>query len=908
MKSPSSGRGTEPPRVARAILTRLLGRGAAEHVEDSLAELFRLRVETAGTGAARRWYWRQLVGFARRRRALRSQGDPGRGGGRGNAVVPGMAIFEAWIRDLKLAVRSLRRQPGFAALAIGTLALGIGANTAIFSLIHSSLLQPLPFPEPGRLVWLSDSHEGFDGPGANQSVPNWMDIQQRSKLLQSTAVYQIRSGNLATVEEPERVRILRVSSEFLGVLGVVPGMGRDFLPRDDPSTSPAVAILTDGLWRARFGADPGVVGQTVTIDARSVQIVGVAPATFDFPGEPQVLMAMQHQGAGLPRGARGSYSIGRLAPGAELDGLREELEVISAQLAEAFPDNNEGFSTWADPLRDHVVGSTRQSLVLLGGAVAFVLLIACLNVANLMLARSEVRQQEFAVRYSLGATRAGLLSHFLSEGLVLSFAGGGLGILAAHWGVDALVALYGDTLGRASEIRVNGSVLAVGLATCVAVGTLVGLIPLLRSRPDTAHPSLTAAARGSSARAGRLGRGLVVAEIALAVLIVAAAGLLINSMWRLQSLDLGVTNEDRVLTLRVSLPYAKYRTRLPTQAFYYELLENLATAPGIEAVGLVNRLPLIGGDSTSVSVLGAPEKVAHFAAFRFVSSGYFDAVGVPLRAGRLLDAAEFADGRPAIVVNETLARQLFAGEDAVGRRLDDPFIRPGDPGRAEEGFTIVGIVGDIVGGQPGSPAAPAFYLPFARQLNLLDALELPVNTQLPMSLLVRTSGDPYAVVPHIRETVTRLDAAVPIFAIRTLQEIAFDRLGTQRFAMSLFGAFAGLALLLGAVGIYGVMSFGVARRSRELGVRLALGATRRSVMRMVLAEGAHLAAPGIMLGLALALASGRVLSGLLYDITALDPLTYVAVTVVLSLVTLAATYVPARRATRVDPLTSMRNE
>jgi predicted permease len=704
-----------------------------------------------------------------------------------------------------------------------------------------------------------------------------MDLRAESRLLVASAIYTNGNSNVATAERPERVRVLRTSSEMLGVLGVTPRIGRDFLPEDDLADAPRVAMLTDEVWRGRFGGDLGIVGRTTTVDAEPVEVIGVIPPGITLPGAPEILVPLQHVGAELHRGSRAYNAVGRLAEGAELAALREELQGIFDRLVEEYPGPNEGWFTWADPLRDFITGRNRRSLYLLAGGVALVLLIACVNVANLLIVRTEGRHREFAVRYALGAGRAGLVPHFLSEGLVLSLLGGAVGTVAAYGGVDLLVSLYGSSLQRADQISLNGTALGFSLVMSLGVGVLVGFVPLFRTRSEYLQDSLKDGARGASGRGSRLGSGLVVAEVALAVLIVVGAGLLANSVWRLQQVELGVEDEERVLTFQLALPEAKYE-------------EPAALMPGVEAVGLVNRLPLLGGyNVTNFPVFGDPERVAHFVSIRSVTPGYFDAIGLPLVAGRWLDATEFVEENlDPILVNETLARQLFGTEDPLGQRAG--------PGWTEDGLRIVGVVGDIVGGNPTRPAPPAFYFPRRADPNRN------------MSAVIKASGDPYVLLPSIRQSVARLDAEVPIFQVRTLEEIAQARLGTRRFAMSLFGVFAGLALLLGAVGIYGVMSFSVAQRSRDLGVRLALGASRASLLRLVMRQGARLTLPGVVVGLLLATASARVLGSLLYEVSALDPVTYGIVVVVLGFVAVAATGLPAYRATRVDPITSIRAE
>ncbi len=906
---------TKPPAIARRILMLLAGRANATQVEQSLAELFQLRAQRDGSFKARLWYWRQIYGFGTQRRSLNAARANEiaaglHGGGPPASEGPNPLSPEAWLRDLRLAVRSLRRQPGFAALAIATLALGIGANTAIFSVLHGSLLRPLPYPEPERLVWMSDWHGEFEGAGMNQSVPNLVDLQAGTELLASMAIYKVRSGNLTTAEQPERVRIMYASSELFGTLRLPLQLGRDLTTQDDQFGGEAVAVLTDEIWRTRFGADPSIVGQTTELDARPVLIVGVASPRFQFRGNPQIVMALQHVGAAHElRGNRGHFSIGRMAVGADVESLRDELQGIYAGLEEQYPEANEGWSTWAEPLRDYAVGRNARSLQLMSGAVALVLLIACVNVANLMLVRAETRQREFALRYSLGATRGGLVSLFLSEGLVLAFAGGVVGIATAYWLIGALVGLFGGSLARADEIALNGTSLLFGLTISLLVGLTVGLVPLFRSRPEAVHETLKEGTRGASSRASRLGRALVVVEVALAVLVVVGAGLLANSMWRLHAIDLGLVAEDQVLTFRVSLPLAKYHEAGPIRAFYSDLRTALVRVPGAQSAGFVNRLPLLGGDNMPVSAYGDPDTTTNFTSFRMVSQGYFEAAGLHLVAGRWLDAEDFERATDAIVINQRLARSLFPDANPVGQRLGDPMLPNGAPGGFDGGLEVVGVVADVLGGSPDRAAPAAFYFSWERALDLAERYpEMLLGEQVAMSVLVRTAGDPGAMAPDVGRALRRIDAEVPIFEVRTLDEIAFDRLGTRRFAMSLFGLFAALALVLGAVGIYGVMSFGVAQRTRELGVRMALGASQRSVLQLVLSEGLRLTIPGVAIGVLAALGASQLLATMLYEVSAVDPLTYAAVALVLGVVCLAAAYLPALRATRVDPLTSIRSE
>jgi predicted permease len=464
--------------------------------------------------------------------------------------------------------------------------------------------------------------------------------------------------------------------------------------------------------------------------------------------------------------------------------------------------------------------------------------------------------------------------------------------------VGALTSLYGGTLPRTAQIHVDGTVMAFGLALTAVVGVVVGLIPLLRVRQEGLSEALKEGSRGTSARPSRLGRTLVALEIALAVVVVSGAALLANSMWHLQKVDLGVTDADQVMTFTVSLPAASYPDGAAIGNFAEALDARLGAVPGVNAVGLVNRLPLLGGDNRDVTAFGDPSRKASFVSVRMISPGYFQAVAVPLRAGRWLDATEFRGSTNSVIINETLARQLFAGEDPLGQRID---------AFGDEGLRVVGVCADIAGGLPDKPAPPAFYIPLATVLRVLGSRPRSADDYWGVSALVRTVGDPHALVPDFRAAVRGIDPQLPLTQVETLQDIAVARLGTRRFATSLFGVFAGLALLLGAVGVYGVMSFSVTRRAPELGMRMALGATRGTVLRTVLGQGLRLTVPGVVIGLVAALLSARVLGTLLFEVSALDPWSYVTVVAVLTLVSLAAAWLPARRATRVDPLTSMRS-
>ena len=873
-----------PPRLLRGLLSLVLDPFHPDEVEDALDELYRERAQREGRASANRWYLRQVAGFALRRRTLRKQ----RGGG-------GM---DGWSRDVKQAVRGLRRAPVLTVVAVATLALGIGANTAIFSVINGALLKPLPFHDPDGLAWLSDRHPRFGGAGVDQSIPNLEDLRAEATRMSASAMYRTLGANLATGDQATRVSVLVTSSEMLRVLGVNPVMGRDLAPEDDLADAAPVALLSYGLWRSDFGADPGVVGTNAHVDARSVRVVGVLPESFTFPGEPQLVMPLRHIGSEPSRGSRGYHAVARLAPGATVEELRTELQGIFDRLVREYPQVNQDWYTWAEPLSDYALGRNRQTFFLLGGGVLLVLLIACANVANLLLVRAETRQRELAVRYSLGARGSNLLSLFLGEALLLSLLGGALGVASARWSVRLLVSVFGDALPRAQTITVDCAVLLFGVGVTLLVGLLVGVAPVLRARRMDLHGALKEGARGASGRESHLGRFLVMGEIALAVVVVSGAGLLANSMWRLQHLELGVTDPQRVMTFTMALPPTAYPDAPSIGRFADDFARINGAVPGVQAVALVNRLPLLGGDNTTMRAVGDESRQADFTSVRYITPGYFEATGVPLLAGRWLDDVDFREGTASVIINQTLARMLFPGEDPLGRRIDR---------RADgEGMIVVGVCADIPGGRPDGPAPPAFYQPLSSLIKRLENWTRGPNDYWEMGALIRTAGDPRPLTPAFRGAVASIDPQLPLNRVRTLQDLAVARLGTRRLAMSLFGTFALLALALGAVGIYGVMSFSVAQRGREMSMRMALGASRGSVLRMVMAQSARLAAPGLVVGVGAAMASARLLENLLFQVSPLDPWTYLSVASVLAAVAMLATWAPALRATRADPMAGMR--
>jgi putative ABC transport system permease protein len=881
-------RPTSPPRLAEWILARFVGADDGNAVLGDLEEIY--RGLDRGRFRADLWYWAQTLTFAvsftaHRARVGVDRGDTAPRAGR-NQNTGGRV--ETWIGEVKLGVRSLSRRPGFALLAVLTLALGIGVNTAIFSVVHGSLLRALPYPESERLLFLSDSWKEVGGWGSGQVYLNIQELRERSRMVADMAAFRSRSMNFLAGEEPERVPAVTVDPTFFTVLGLPPVVGRDFVPDDNRPGNEKVAILGHDLWERGFGGDPDVVGNTIRLDSEAYTVLGVASPDVGILGNPQIFIPFGWAGRqDLSRGRRDVNSIGRLAPGATVEAARQELEALFTAIAEEYPGFNEGWTVDARTFSEWITAGSRRSLLLLAGAALLVLLIALVNVTNLVLVRTETRQREIAIRLSLGARRGRLLPFFLTEGMLLALMGGALGALAAFWGVKALVALYGSSLPRSQGIGLDGAALGVGLGLSLVSGVLVGLIPALRVDPRHLQEELREGGHSVSRSSTRLRHGLITTECALAVVVVVSAGLLVNSFWHLRRVDLGVAHPERVVTFRLSLPPVRY----PDDASRLRFFEDLSTAVDrlgpVESIGLTSELPLWGGRNvTELTTRGATEPVAHFVEYRFVTNGFFEAVGVPLLAGRLFGPSDYADSHSGALVTQELARQLFPDDDAVGRLLD-----------VDGGTEVLGTVGDIRDRGLTSDYPPGFYMPMG-----------PGRTPSAPVVTVRVSADPMGVVPAIRQVVRALDGEVPVYSVQLLSEVAARRRGVWRLSTSLLAAFAALALLLGAVGVYGVMSHSVTQRTRELGVRMAMGARRPDVVFLVLREGLGTATVGVILGVGGALASGRVLQSQLFGVEATDPLTFVSAAAVLWVISLAACYLPARRASTADPLQALRHE
>ena len=797
--------------------------------------------------------------------------------------------------DLLYALRTLGRSPGFTAAAVATLALGIGFNTAVFSVVDAAVLRPLAYVRPEELVriWDSNPSRGFDRFSA--SPPNFVDWRAQNRTLSGMAAFTSDEATLTEGGEPQRLRVYAVSPALFPLLGASPALGRAFDADDEKPGREETVVLSWEFWQRRFGGDRGILGRRLSFDGESRAVVGVMPRGFRYPQRgadlwmPLVLDAKTLEN----RGAHWLGVVARRKPGVSLAAAQADLSAIAARLASAYPEKNAGWGIVLEPLQQAIAGSARKPLLLLLGAVTFVLLIACVNVANLLLARGTGRRREIAIRAALGAGRGRLIRQMLTETLTLALAGGMAGVLLSIWGAEALVALAGNTLPRSAEVAIGGRVLLYTLAVSIAAALVSGLWPALRAASPAARDALRASpgSAGEAGRAGRARQAMLVAEIALTLVLLVGAALLLRSMAAVLRVQPGIRPQG-VLTAQLSLPRSRYPERAQIAAFYRDLTASLESLPGVTTVGTSNFLPVTGRQYTlSVKFLDHPVPAGDEAsiAYRVVGGGFFPAAGIPLKRGRLF-APEDRPGAPLVMlVNEALARRYFPGEDPVGRE-----IVIGD--RVKQPRRVVGVVGDVLEEGLADPPLAELYVP---------AEQVPWGE---MAVLIRTGGDPLALAPAVRAKIRALDANLPIEEVQPLSEVVARSLGQRRFAMLLLGAFAGLALLLAAVGIYGVVAFLAGQRVREVGIRIALGAQRADVLALFLGESARFAGAGLAAGILLAVAATRLMKTMLFGVAPTDPLSFAAVGVVLTAVALAASLFPARRAARVSPMEALRHE
>jgi putative ABC transport system permease protein len=883
--------GLEGPREAEIV------EELAEHLEAAYEDaLARGRSEDEARGEALAQFpdWRLLECELSRaehtavtRWAARAEGAFGPAGGSGG----GRAVLEQLFKDVRYGLRMLRRRPGFTAVAVLTLALGIGANSAIFSVVNAVLLRPLPYPEPEQLVSVYESLP--QGGTGSVSVPNLIDWRAQSDVFTGIAAYQYGDFNLQEEQQPVRAVGVYVTPNFFDVLGVTPEAGRAFLEGEDAAGRERVVVLSDKLWRRAYGADAGLVGRDIFIGGEKYTVAGVMPPSMQFPS-PSAELWVPLVFSDSQRAARGQHAfntVARLKPGVSLEQAQAQMSTIGRILEQQYPAQQEGRGVTLSLVQEEAVQYVRPALLILLGAVGFVLLIACTNVANLLLARAASRRKEVAIRSALGAARWRLVRQFLTESVLLALLGGAAGLVVASWTVRALSALAAGYLARAGDVGLDWRVVAFTTALSVLTGVAAGLAPALHvSRADVQETLKESGNAGSSARGTWLRSGLAVAEVASALVLLVGAGLLVKSFLRLQQVESGVRPEN-VLTMRVSLPAARYDTAQKAGLFYREVLGRVSALPGVEEAGVINMLPLQRyGSNGEIQVEGRdplPPGRIPLTEYRRASTGYFKALGIPLLAGRLFDASDERDTSRNIVVSQSLARTFFPEGDAVGKR-----IKTGGP----DWWTIVGVVGDVRQAGLAQPSRPELFFPYT------------ANRDDGMTLVVKGANDPADLTAAVRGEVQSVDPNQPVYNVRTMQEVIDLSISNSRLNMTLLGAFAALATLLAVVGIYSVMSYLVTQSTREIGIRVALGASRANILRLVVGQGLVLTLTGVGVGALAAFGLTRLMSSLLYGVEGTDPATYALVSALLLLVALAACYVPARRATKVDPMVALRYE
>jgi len=804
---------------------------------------------------------------------------------------------DAIFQDLRYGLRLLIKRPVFTTVAIVAMALGIGANSAIFTAVNAVLLRPLPFGAADRLVWCWGTQPQLSE--APIAPANFLDIRDQSQMLDGLVAFRGQSFNIAGQNEPERVRGAAVSADFFDVLGVNPAYGRAFSSDEDQAGKNQIVIISYGLWQRRFGSNPLAVGQSMTLNDRPLTIVGVSPAGFQTPGSSEVWTPLAFDSK--EKTVRDTHSlgvIGRLKGGVTLQQAQSEIDGITKRLEDTFPTTNRGIGVRLVDLQEQVVGKYKLTLLVVWAAVGFVLLIACANVANLLLARAATRQKEIAIRTALGATRGRVARQLLTESVLLAVLGGGLGLLLAIIGTEMFVASNPTYIPRIREISVDGRVVAVTFLVSLVTGLLFGVVPaLVGSRPDLNEALKEGGRTGSSGLRGRRVQSLlVVFEIALALVPLVGAGLMIKSFLRLQQVDLGFDGEG-VLTMQIALPRSKYPTAAQRAGFFQGVVERLRPLAGVEAVGAITNLPLSGAaDSTSFVIEGrqpAGSGEAPLTEYRSITPDYFAAMGISFLKGNKFSEADRADSRGVVIINDTLARRFFPDEDPLGKRLG----LSGPPDWRE----IVGVVRDVRHFGPGAEAKPECYIPFGQ--NAAGYLQYAS-----MTVVARAAGDPSGLINAARREVLAVDNSQPVFNVKTMEQVLSDSISQRRLDTLLLGLLAGFALLLAAIGTYSVVAYSVSQRTHEIGVRMALGARAGDVIGLVVWQGLLLVVLGAVIGVGGALALTRFVSKLLYQVSVLDPFVFIIVVAVLCGTAVVASYVPARRAAKVDPMIALRSE
>jgi predicted permease len=814
-----------------------------------------------------------------------------------------LPVVETTFQDLRYAARMLRKSPLFAAIAIFTMALGIGANTAIFSVVNAVLLRPLQYPNAERIVAIEELNE--KGSRVQVTPANFLDWRAANNSFEDLAAILARTANLSAADESERINLAMTSSNFFQVFGLRPQMGRFFLPDEERAGHDAVVVLSYGLWQRHFGGDPSLVGQSIMLDGQPYTVVGVAPAGFQYPDRTEVWIPpfqlvptlgpqMDIQRA---RGFGFLSAVALLKPGVTVKQAHDEMTAITARLRQQYPETNNRRFNRVVSLQTYLVGESSMALMLLLGAVALLLLIACANVANLLLSRAASRHKEIAIRLALGATRLRLVRQLLVESVLLGLLSGMVGLLLGWWGVDLMRRLLPVDFPRAQDIGVDLRVLGFTLLVSITTGIVFGLVPALQSTNPDVNESLKESVRGStgSRSRNRVRSLLIVSEVALSLVLLIGAGLLFRSFLRLQAVELGFRPQN-LLTFRLTPSGVNFREDPQYINFYTQVAEHIRTLPGVDSVGMINTLPLIKGPTTGFRVEGRPVLTQDKwpgVNYRNVSPDYFRAVNAHVLKGRSFDAHDNESSPLVVLVNQSLVRRDFADEDPVGKKINFGGTRPdGQP----TWFEIVGVVADVRSLELNTEPTPEIYTSYMQ------------DPFAGMSFVVRSQVEPESLIPSVREAVRQVDKAQPVAEVRKMEQIVSEAAAQPRFNSLLLGIFASIALLLAAAGIYGVMSYSVTQRTHEIGVRMALGAQRLDVLKLVVGQCLRLTLVGLALGLVCAFALTRVMATLLYGVKPTDPWTFAGGALLLSVVALLSCYLPARRATKVDPLVALRYE
>jgi putative ABC transport system permease protein len=814
-----------------------------------------------------------------------------------------LPFFETLLQDLRFALRMLRKSPGFTAVAVLTLALGIGANSAIFSVVYAVLLKSLPYPQAHRLVMVYENVylPNYQNDRNEVSPGNFSDWTRQNTVFESMAAYRNRSFNLTGIGEPLRIEGELVSASFFATLRVDPTLGRGFTTEEDRPGASHVVVMSDGLWKSHFGSDAQILGKNIFLDGESYAVVGVAPPGFHFPDLDDQLWVP----IALPpaeRENRGSHYLevfARLRSDATLKQAQAEMSVMARHLTELYPNSNTGQTVNVVSLQEDLAGPVRPTLLVLWGAVGLVLLIVCANVANLLLARASARQREIAVRLALGASRSRLFRQLLTESTIFALLGCAFGLLLARWGVGVLKLLATSHLPRTDEFTLNTTVLVFSATIAIFAGLISGLAPALQTVRGNVQDTLKSGSRESAAGSPlRLRNLLVVVEMGLGVVVVIGAGLLLRSFLQIEHVPLGFEPQG-VLTFRAIPRGEKYSQPSQRTAFYQQAIERMDALPGVKSAAAVTFIPLtfVRG-SKGFTIEGraptAPGQIP-MAGYDVVTPGYFATMRIPLREGRDFSWSDTPQTQPVVIINEAMARTYWPQEDPLGKR-----IRQGSlDDKQLPWLTIAGVVGDIREFDPLTPARPTMYFPIA---------QFPHSGGLLRDWVVRAAGDPLPVASSVRSAVWNVDKDMPVTKVRTMEEVRSLSIASQRLNLLLFALFAALALVLATVGIYGVMAYSVAQRTREIGIRIALGARSNNVLGLVLAQGFRLAALGLFLGLMAAFVLTRLMASMIYGISSTDAATFVTVVLLLASVALAACYIPARRAMHVDPMVALRYE